>query len=625
MVDEGLDVLGRRVLGWLGGAALLVGLGLFLALAISHGWIDPAGRVILAGAASLGAMAGGVWLFERHGRTEAAAIVVGVATAGQWGTLAVAVDLYRLLDPVAGVLLALGTSAAATVIAVRWAGRPIAGLGLLGGLLSPFALGVAGHTAAIAILGLAAASVVTVTIWQRWRWLSVGALIVCAPQWMLWLAHGPVSGRTLLVAGWFTLLGLLTAVAGSRRRAEPGLDAATAIAAVLTALFAAAAMVAVWATIGRGAAGGWLAAVALAYAVCGRAGVARLRAAEPLAAVMTALALTVADGALALVLSGVWLTAAWGASALAAALLVRRQRDERLAGFGLGLHVGLTVLRAAQASVGAGHGDAVSIVSVAILAGACLAAGTTVRAAEWRLVLNGVALVATVYLTAQALSGATLVAAWCGEAAVLGELHRRTRDPGAAVGALGFLGLALAHALVSEAPLDGLIIGVPDVLAATVALGAIAVVLVRAGLGRPPGLARLALLIGAAATGLYLGSIALISAFQPAAGTVSDTVLDLGVRQQGQVVLSGAWSLIGMSVLVLGLRADRRLLRSAGVGILLVAASKVFLYDLSTLTSIYRVLSLVAIGSLCLGGAFAYQRLSPAPLPDLRASSPVAR
>jgi peptidoglycan/LPS O-acetylase OafA/YrhL len=97
-----------------------------------------------------------------------------------------------------------------------------------------------------------------------WRWLSVGALIVCAPQWMLWLGHSPADGRVLVVAGWFTLLGLLAAIAGSRRREEPGLEAATATAASLTALFAAAAMVAVWATIGRAAAGGWLAAVALA-------------------------------------------------------------------------------------------------------------------------------------------------------------------------------------------------------------------------------------------------------------------------------------------------------------------------------------------------------------------------
>ena len=38
----------------------------------------------------------------------------------------------------------------------------------------------------------------------------------------------------------------------------------------------------------------------------------------------------------------------------------------------------------------------------------------------------------------------------------------------------------------------------------------------------------------------------------------------------------------------------------------------------STLTGGYRVFSIVALGALLLAGAFAYQRLRPPPLPDLR-------
>ncbi len=45
---------------------------------------------------------------------------------------------------------------------------------------------------------------------------------------------------------------------------------------------------------------------------------------------------------------------------------------------------------------------------------------------------------------------------------------------------------------------------------------------------------------------------------------------------------------------------------------------KVFVYDLSTLTSIYRVASLIALGLLLLASAFAYQRLRPPPVADLR-------
>jgi uncharacterized membrane protein len=50
--------------------------------------------------------------------------------------------------------------------------------------------------------------------------------------------------------------------------------------------------------------------------------------------------------------------------------------------------------------------------------------------------------------------------------------------------------------------------------------------------------------------------------------------------------------------------------------------AKVFLYDLSTLTSIYRVASFLVLGALLLAGAFAYQRLRPPPPPDLRTLHP---
>ena len=47
------DLVGGRVLAWLGGLATLLGIILFLALAISHGWIGHEARVLIAGAASL--------------------------------------------------------------------------------------------------------------------------------------------------------------------------------------------------------------------------------------------------------------------------------------------------------------------------------------------------------------------------------------------------------------------------------------------------------------------------------------------------------------------------------------------------------------------------------------------
>jgi len=88
-------------------------------------------------------------------------------------------------------------------------------------------------------------------------------------------------------------------------------------------------------------------------------------------------------------------------------------------------------------------------------------------------------------------------------------------------------------------------------------------------------------------------------------------VLDLGVRQQGQVLLSAFWGVVGIAGLIAGLRKDIAPLRSAALGLLLATVAKVFLYDLSTLTSIYRVVSFFVLGGLLLAGAFANQRLRP--------------
>jgi len=109
---------------------------------------------------------------------------------------------------------------------------------------------------------------------------------------------------------------------------------------------------------------------------------------------------------------------------------------------------------------------------------------------------------------------------------------------------------------------------------------------------------------------LYLASIAIITPFQPGPNVV-ESGLGLGVRQQGQVLLSAFWSGCGVVGMWLGLRRDDRRIRLAAFGLLALAVAKVFLYDLSTLASVYRVLSFVAVGLLLLAAAFAYQRLRP--------------
>ncbi len=66
-------------------------------------------------------------------------------------------------------------------------------------------------------------------------------------------------------------------------------------------------------------------------------------------------------------------------------------------------------------------------------------------------------------------------------------------------------------------------------------------------------------------------------------------------------------------------------MRSAALALLLITVGKVFLYDLATLTSIYRVASFLVLGILLLTAGFAYQRQRPPPQPDLRTLHPSQR
>jgi Predicted membrane protein (DUF2339) len=208
------------------------------------------------------------------------------------------------------------------------------------------------------------------------------------------------------------------------------------------------------------------------------------------------------------------------------------------------------------------------------------------------------------YLAAVVLSGPALTLAWAAGAVALALRHH---DPLSRAGAVGFLGCAALHALLVLAPPEALVDGLADPLGALALLAVAGAALVGA---RMPGVDRSPLLAIAAVTTLYLASAELITAFQPTGDEIATG--GLGVRQQGQALLSGLWALVGVATLIAGLVRDRHELRVGALSLLSATLAKVFLYDLSSLDSLYRVASFVALGALLLLGAFAWQRLRPA-------------
>ena len=166
------DLLGGRVLAWVGGAAVVLGVVFFLVMAANRGWIDETTRVLLAFIGSTALLGVGLYLHEQQGRTQAALAAVAAAIAALYVTLTAATGLYDLIDPALALVFAGLVGAVATAIAVRWDEPVVAGLGIVGALLAPVFVEAGTDSTALAFMTIALVSAVGVLLWRRWSWLG---------------------------------------------------------------------------------------------------------------------------------------------------------------------------------------------------------------------------------------------------------------------------------------------------------------------------------------------------------------------------------------------------------------------------------------------------------------------
>ncbi len=613
------DLLGGRVLAWAGGLSLLAGLLFLLVIAISRDWIGEEARTLLAAATSLALLTLGAHGYERRGRTDSALAATATGIAGLFASIVVAVQGYELIPVAAGLALAFAVATTATILAIRWEAEGIAGLGILGAVASPVLVGAGLGPATTAFLFLATASAVGVVLWQRWTWLAFATFVLATPQWVAWLVvETPSPPEILVTLLAFGGLGVLAAAGFELRTRTKTVDYVPHLLLALNALVLAwIGWGALSETAGDTAGHAWLAGLAVAHLACAAAGrrIAGVSRDLPLAAAVLGVAL--ADIAFASVVDGLPLVAGWAATGVAMAALVRaatHRLDAEVALAGVGVHLGLALMHTlaydAPLTSVTDAPDLAAGLAVALVAAGCFGSARIAGSAlapVTRTALEGTALVLVAYLAAVVLSGPALTLTLAAEAAALAALARRGREPLARAGAVGFLACAALHALVVLAPLEALVYGLEDPLGA---LALLAVAGAALAVARVPGVDRAALHATAAVATLYLASTELITAFQPAAGEVA--VSGLGVRQQGQALLSGLWAVVGVATLLAGLVRDRHDLRVGALSLLSVTLAKVFLYDLSSLDSLYRVASFVALGALLLLGAFAWQRLRPA-------------
>lgn len=642
-LDQRVDDLTGRVMAWVGGIAVVLGIVFLLAIGVSNGWIGEGARTALAGLGSACLLAIGIWLRERQAHTDAAFAASAAGIAGLFVTVTVAARVYELVPSLAGMALAIVIGGIATALALRWRSQGLAALGILGAIAAPLLADAPFDGGTTAILFIAVSAAAGVLLWQRWDWLAIAALAVSMPQWATYVVTNadPAAAIATLIA--FGTLGVAVAIGNDfRTRSED----VRPVPAFLLGMNGIALALIGWLaldgmgdpTIGKI----WLAGLAAIHIVVGLVGPRVARLSADLGLLSLVLGIVLADVAFALTADGLVLTVGWAATGIGFAALLRRaapdSRQEQLAGGGLGAHLALATVVAfasddSLSSVASGGQltDVPSVVAMAALAAAFLFSArlTSGRAIDgvlnWRIMLDTLGLATVALLTAMTLEGQVLALAWIGEVVVLTAIADRFEDRLSSWGAVGFLSLAIAYTLANLVPPVSLVTGVTDPVVALTVLGGLGVAALAAARNLPdldfPELRPVLTATGVLAL-LYLASCLVVTPFE--SGEAVESTL-LSAHQQGQMVLSVFWAAVGVGALAIGLRRDLRSVRYAALALLTVAVTKVFLFDLATLTSIYRVVSFIALGLLLLLAAFVWQRLRPQVLPDLRDTPPAVR
>ncbi len=75
-----------------------------------------------------------------------------------------------------------------------------------------------------------------------------------------------------------------------------------------------------------------------------------------------------------------------------------------------------------------------------------------------------------------------------------------------------------------------------------------------------------------------------------------------------QLSLSGVWLLFSIGVMTFGIWRRTRILRHTAIVLFGFTILKIFIYDLSFLDTLYRIVSFVALGLILLAVSYLYQR-----------------
>ena len=638
-VDLEHAVTGRG-LSILGGVALILGAMFFLSLAFSRGWIGPTERVVIGLVGGAVAFGAGTWLIGR--RDQLLGRVLTAVGIGVWDLAVVAgVSRYHLIASEMGLLLATVGAVAAVAVAIRYRTQLPAVLGLMTALLAPIMVGGSIENASIFYLVVVLAATTTLTIRMGWTWIPPTAFVLSVLQVIIWEEGRPtlVLGISVVLIVWTLHAIATTSVA--LKEVHPLIRMSMGLVAFFNAIMVATAADALR-VIGLRDWG-----IALLYTVLGLAYVAMaiaVRERQPLAGGYGLVAVLIGTllfgGAIVTQFDGLQRLAASCVVAIIAIAAIRIP----LTGNPLGINAGplgrflvpVTMVPAIAASAAAVFAvvteharlsDALSwervtfpdepTIAVGLLVAASVAIAVLIPM-RWRSIPAAIGLMAVWLLLPFELHDPWVMAGWAAigvVAVLLGQRLGAHPLPLLVASVIGFV-TSMVFGIVEVAPPARLVVAQTppaDWLPLWQAVCAFAVLILGLAIvGRQPLVAKVhnSVIALAGAFAVYLGSVARVAFFQ---ARVMPGRPVQQVAKQAQLALSISWGLLGGALLAAGVVRFGSGVRLFGLGLLGLAAAKVFVYDLASLDAAYRVLSFIMLGALLLASSFAYRHLQPRP------------
>ncbi len=225
--------IGGKLLAWVGGLVLFLGVIFFVKLSIERGWLPPGLRVLIGFVTGLGLLAGGWWSqrWPRYQVLTSTLCATGIVVL--YGVSFAAHSLYRI-PPFDHALVTFAVMSMVTVtafwLAVQQDARVIAVLGMLGGFLTPVLCSTGydnpfGLFSYIALLDLGVLAVSEKKKWAALPGLAAAGTILMQFGWSFRFfesshyAEGAATWIPILV---FTGFGALFAAAAGWRKENGG-------------------------------------------------------------------------------------------------------------------------------------------------------------------------------------------------------------------------------------------------------------------------------------------------------------------------------------------------------------------------------------------------------------------